>query len=56
MKTIMAIVNKYGEILVKLERDGDFFYRIPRDMDSYMFNVLLCEGDEFRVEEIEVEG
>lgn len=57
MKTIMAITNRYGEILCELERDdGGFFYKIPRDMESYMFGVLLCEGDEFKVEEIEIDG
>ena len=49
MKTIMALVNQYDEIVAELERDGDFFYRLPYILD------LLCEGDEFRVEAIEVE-
>ena len=55
MKTIMAMVNKYGEILCELELDDDgFFYRVPAN-GGYMFNALLCEGDEFRVEAVEVE-
>lgn len=54
MKTIMAMVNKYGEIIVELERNGDFFWSIPQDR-VYDFN-LLCEGDEFKVEAIEVDG
>ena len=55
MKTIMAMVNKCGEIIVELERDGDFFYRVPEG-SVCDFNTLLCEGDEFRVEAVEVDG
>lgn len=54
MKTIMAMVNGYGEVICELERDGDFFWRVPKDCGTD-FNTLLCEGDVFRVEEIEVE-
>ena len=54
MKTVMAMVNKYGEVIVELERDGDFFYRVPKG-HACDFNTLLCEGDEFRVEAVEVE-
>lgn len=52
MKTIMAMVNKYGEIICELEPDGNFFYKVPA---GHNFNILLCEGDEYRVEAVEVE-
>lgn len=54
MKTIMAMVNKYGEILCELERDGSCFYKVPT-RDICTVTDLLCEGDEFRVEEIVIE-
>lgn len=54
MKTIVAMVNRYGEIIVELERDGDYFYKVP-DGHACDFNKLLCVGDEFRVEEIVLE-
>lgn len=53
MKTIMAMVNGYGEVICELEQDG-CWYKVPArnwvDVTS-----LLCEGDVFKVEEIEVE-
>ena len=45
------LVNKYGDLVVKLERDGSF-WRIPK---SAISSLLLDIGDEYRVEEIESE-
>ena len=53
MKTIMAMVNGYGEVICELKPDG-CWYQVPvRDM--HKITTLLCEGDVFKVEEIEVE-
>ena len=53
MKTMMAIVNKYGEVVCELEPCGDFFFRVP-ESSRHAFG-YLCEGDEFYVEEVEVD-
>lgn len=54
MRTIMAIVNQYDEIVVELERDGRFFWQVPIG-DRVKVTTSLDEGDVFRVEEITIE-
>ena len=54
MRTIMAIVNQYDEIVVELERDGGFFWKVPIG-DRVKVTTSLDEGDVFRVEEVEVD-
>lgn len=55
MKTIMAVVNEYDEVICELVPDGtDFFWRVPQG-SGCDFNHLLCEGDVFKVKAIEVD-
>lgn len=53
MKTIMAMVNQYGEIVAELKPSG-YFYEVP-NRELYKVTTMLLEGDEFRVESVEVE-
>lgn len=53
MKTVMAMVNGYGEVVAELKPNG-CWYDVPVK-DMYKITTLLCEGDVFRVEEVEVE-
>ena len=51
-KTVAVLVDKYDEIVCELEKsEGDMYYKLPNDIT----NILLLDGDEFRVKEIEVE-
>ena len=50
-ETNVYLVTKYGEPVIKLERDGGY-YRIPK---SEVSTFLLDVGDEYHVEEIENE-
>lgn len=50
-QTKVCLVNKYGEVVCELERDGGW-YVIPRNKVG---GLLLDIGDEYRVEEVEFE-
>ena len=54
MRTAMVMVNRFGEVICELEKTGEFFYGVSK-RDEHFFGDLLMEGDEFRVEAIEVE-
>lgn len=50
-ETKVVLTNVVGEVVVELEKEGDYFYKLPREV----LGLLLDVGDTFEVEEIEVE-
>lgn len=50
-ETKVCLVNRYGEVVCELEKDG-YFYKFPM---NFAKNPLLLVGDEYKVEEIETE-
>ena len=57
MKTIMAMVDKYGQIVCELEPKDDpayGMYGVPT-RKLHIFSDMLMEGDEYRIEAVEIE-
>lgn len=51
-KIVAILVNQYNEIVCELEKsDSGMYYKLPDDITK----LLLLDGDEFRVKELEVE-
>ena len=50
-ETKVCLVNEYGEVVYELKKDGDFFYKFPKEV----LGMLLDVGDVYKVEEIEME-
>ena len=51
-ETKCVLVDKYDEIVCDLEKsEGDMYYKLPDDIT----NLLLMDGDVFRVKEVETE-
>ncbi len=52
-KTEVCLVNKYGDFICRLERDGGY-WKVPAEWVNDM-TTLLDIGDEYKVVEIETE-
>ena len=50
-ETKVVLTNNIGEVVFELEKEGDYFYKFPREV----LGMLLDVGDVYTVEEIEVE-
>lgn len=50
-ETKVCLVDAYGDIVYELKKDGDFFYKFPKEV----LGMLLDVGDVYRVVEIETE-
>lgn len=51
---IAVIRNKYGDVVCELEEKNGIYWGVKSE-DVSLFMDWLADGDEFRVEEIEVE-
>lgn len=47
----VCLVDADGDVVYELKKDGDFFYKFPREV----LGMLLDVGDVYSVEEIETE-